>query len=67
MLYFVRYTYKGNYNDEIHDYDTYEESDIISTEKEFEDIYEVKSVLKSMFSWKNLQEIDFDIIALNKL
>lgn len=67
MKYFVRYTYKGDYNNEINDYDSYEESDIISTEEEFEDIYEVKTVLKGMFTWKNLQEIDFDIISLNKL
>ena len=67
MKYFVRYTYKADYNNEIHDYDRIEESDIISTEEEFDDIYDVKTVLKGMFTWKNLQETDFDIIALNKL
>lgn len=67
MKYFVRYTYKGDYNDELHDYNSYEESDIISTEEEFEDIYEVKTVLKGLFTWRNLQETDFDIISLNKL
>lgn len=67
MKYFVRYTYKGEYSLQTHDYERIEESDIISTEEEFEDIYEVKTVLKGMFSWKNLQETDFDIISLNKL
>lgn len=67
MKYFVRYIYTGDYSVAIHDYERIEESDIISTEEEFEDIYEVKTVLKGMFSWKNLQETDFDIISLNKL
>lgn len=67
MKYFVRYTYPGEYNEEIHDYDRIEDSDIISTEAEFFDIYDVKKVLKDMFTWRNLQETDFDIISLNKL
>lgn len=66
--YFVRYTYPcTEYNQDLHDFERIETSDIISTEHEFEDISEVREKLRSIFSWRNIQEHEFDIISLNLL
>ncbi|AQW88984.1 hypothetical protein FDH34_gp461 [Serratia phage BF] len=66
--YFVRYTYPSTeYSQELHDFERIETSDIISTEHEFEDISDVREKLRSVFSWRNIQEHEFDVIALNVL
>ncbi len=69
MKYFVRYKYTF-YRSGISSWSTEssfgeaEDSAILTTEKEFEDIYEVQEALQQLHS---SSDRDFDVIALNKL
>lgn len=69
MKYFVRYKYTYyrsdlSWNSTESSYGEAEDSAILTTEKEFEDIYEVQEALRQLHSSSGR---DFDVIALNKL